>query len=317
MSDHLSRKVADIVSQFENVPKRGVHDRFTGLPYFSNIIADHISGYTQYVDDDGNLLYILNHQIKNDSSCRILFSKNLNGPFEKINTPASFNHTGGIQAVGKYLFVPCSRGDNSIVAVYDLKTRKEKPVIDFIHMAGSSAVGITDFIHNGTTYYLLLVSQGTTYNAYIAKVPKDGDMAKAVFKERGNFVLRNLPSNVHGRDIKCDGFGLVTERKEGIPDKVYMIGLQPDTHGLTYRDMMYLIELTINDTEVGFVRDTIKDKHLTSVGGVAGDAGTHFRWGAGININASNNLVVLATSRNIIAGTFLNATSWTSEAKHK
>ena len=79
--------------------------------------------------------------------------------------------------------------------------------------------------------------------------------------------------------------------------------------GTTYADWIYLLPLNISDRNV-----TIKGgghgRHLTNAGGVSGVAGSHFCGGAGIQILSDGRLAVMATSRNIIAGTKLDATIW-------
>ena len=309
MDGHLSRKIKDVENQFDKLPKTGVHEKFRGLPYFSNIAIDHISGYTRYEAENGDMLYIFNHQLKGRTSCRVLYKREITDQHQEIRTPAGYDHTGGIQAIGKYLFVPCSKGSNSVVAVYDINTRSTDVVKTYTDLEGSSAVGITDFVFNGKLHYFLVVSRSTRYNAYVAEVPADGNMASVdKFESKGHYDLTGLPKKiVKSGSISCDGFGLITEAET---NKVYMLALEVHSN----EDWAYLIELTFGaDGKIRFTDTDIKGKHLTNKGGIAGSAGSHFRWGAGISIDSDNNLVLLATSRNIQAGNFLDTTSWASK----
>jgi len=72
--------------------------------------------------------------------------------------------------------------------------------------------------------------------------------------------------------------------------------------------MGYLIKLTISNNTIN--HENLKSKHLVSKGGVSGVAGTHFRWGAGIRVTPDGKIVLLATSRNIIAGGSLDTNYW-------
>lgn len=80
------------------------------------------------------------------------------------------------------------------------------------------------------------------------------------------------------------------------------------------KDYVYCFEILVNVMEKTIKPSTMHDcVHLTNKGGVVGTAGTHFRWGAGIRITKGGKLVILATSRNVIAGTRLNTNYWVAD----
>jgi hypothetical protein len=107
---------------------------------------------------------------------------------------------------------------------------------------------------------------------------------------------------VKDKEINCQGFGLVTESGS---ENVYMIALTTFYTPATYEDWGYLFKI---DTS-SWTMDSITNKHFINSGGIVGIDGTHFRWGAGIRVTPDGKLVLLATSRNIVAGG-LNLNYW-------
>jgi len=296
---YLSTKVEDVAGKFNALPKTGCHEKLENLPYYSNIGVDHVQGYTQYQNGD-NLYFIFTHSLDSRESGRIVMIKNMKTLHKEIHTQTDWNHPGGIQAVGKYLFVPCEKAEKSIISVYDLDSSNLDKVkqIECSHKAGS--LGITDFVISSIPYYLLLVGASSTYHAYISEI-KSSAMAEQSFKKVGSFSL----DNISGKKLDCQGFGLVTDTQ----NQVHMIALMPHASGATYADWGYLIK--INPTTSGVNYEYLgQNRHFTNKGGVSGTYGSHFRWGAGIRVTPDGRLVILATSRNIIAGTYLNTTSW-------
>lgn len=293
--DFLSRKVPNVAQQFKDLPQTGTYEEFEDLPYYPDIFSDHIQGYTQY-HDGRRMYYVFTQSLKGRSSGRIIIKKTPKGDCDEIETPDGWNHPGGIQAVGRFLFVPCEHGEESRVFVYDLVDSRLVHTLEFAHKAG--CLGITDIQHGGTTQYLLVIGDNTVYHGYLMEIPKDGKMSTLKCESLGKFELTGLDGKVvKGGKIDCQGFGLVTE--EGTGD-VYMVALKSNGKDkFTYEDFAYLIKLKV-DKPIGFHKDTIARRHLKNNGGVTGVAGSHFRWGAGIRVDLNNRLAVLVTSRNII-----------------
>jgi hypothetical protein len=301
-NDIYSIKVNDVVKQFENLPETSNFEKFTDLPYFT---VDHIQGYTQYQND--KMHYIFTHSLGGRDSGRIVITHGLKTQHQEIRTPSGWNHPGGIQCVGSFLFVPCEKDKQSIVCMYDLTSLQTEPLktFKFNHEAGS--LGIVDFTHNGKTCYLLLLGdigkKSKLYHAYISEVPTDGDMTKIEFTENGSFELDEVGKEEH---IGCQGFGLITDTS----NNVFMIALASHGSGLTCADWGYLIKLSIDGQGIQADKEHAISRHFISKGCVGGVAGCHFRWGAGIRVTPDRRIVLLATSRNIIAGNFLNTTYW-------
>jgi len=301
----LSIKLNNGEQQFLDISDSGTHGQFHELPYCDNIITNHVQGYTQCGDDT---VCILTHSMDSGGGC-IFIQTNLPSSRKKtlkFRTENGWNHPGGIQTIGQYLFVPCEKSKKSRVFVYSLAELNQDKlplvkVLDFKHEAG--ALGITDFTINNEPYYLLLIGDQNTYHGYIAKVPKD--ISQLSFGSVGDFYLV-----VDGEKIQCQGFGLVTD----VYNRIYMVALVSFTSfwATTYDDCAHLLMIHVTSGVVGYSNIKMK-RHFYSKGGISGVDGTHFRWGAGIRIQPrekTGKLVVLGTSRNIIAGTFLDSNHW-------
>lgn len=290
---NVGGKLANVPDQFSALPEKGTHEKVENMPYFSNVAVDHIQGYTQYQSD--KMYFVFTHSLDGRGSGRIIVKHGMKDQHQEIRTPEGWNHPGGIQMLGKYLFVPCEKKEGSMVFVYDLEEKKLDPVVklSFWHRAG--CVGITELTHNGTPHYCMVIGDKTNYHAYIMKVPDDMKNLTYDGGGLGTFTLENIPKK--DNKIDCQGFGLVTDTTN---NKVYMVALHGRTKVTTYEDWAYLIPLSVK-SPITIDASAIKSKHLISTGHVGGVAGTHFRWGAGIRVTPGGKLVILATSRNIIS----------------
>ena len=147
-----SIKIEDVSKQFNALPTKGHFERAWHLPYFWNVADDHVQGYTRTYDDAGNQYFIFSNSCEVDNAVIIVKSKIDSKNYRKIVIPREWEHPGGIQAIGNYLFVPCENKEKKIVRlfVYDLTKKKEEDPLcykrDFDCTA--SSVGITDFVHN-------------------------------------------------------------------------------------------------------------------------------------------------------------------------
>jgi len=190
MGEAFNKKVEDVENQFEKMNKDGNHEKFTKLPYFSNIGVDHIQGYTQY--QTNKLFFIFTHSLKGRESGRIMITHALDQQHQEIRTPSGWNHPGGIQCVGSYLFVPCENDEQSIVCLYDLTNLQIEPLKIFKFSGHrASGLGIVDFYYNGHLHYLLLIGDGSSYYAYISLAPTDGDMTQLNFSGIGSFFFKS------------------------------------------------------------------------------------------------------------------------------
>lgn len=305
-------RVNDVETAFKNLPQDGILETFEHIIYFKSIGAEHIQGYTQY-QRDGIMYYIFTHHTGGDYGyIMITYGTDCTGEVV-IRTPKGYSHPAGIQCVGKYLFVPCEKDGKSSVFIYDLHKLdtmgKGKYIenqhikkIDFNHRAG--CVGITDYVRNGKHYYLMLLGANETYHVYRAEIKEDelkNDFASVDFKELNSFELKGIKikelqddgtTKEETRKIDCQGIGLVTDN---IDETVYMVA---PIMWNSNCDWLYLFKLNIDEDVVSAT--PILGRHMISHGGLAGEAGIHYRWGAGIRVKPNNRLVVLTTARNTL-----------------
>lgn len=308
-ADRLNVKIHNAAEEFDKIDHTGRYEKFTKLPYFANLGVDHVEGYTQYETSSGKYYYLLSHLQKNHLNGKILIAPHPSGPWTAINTPGGWDHPGGIQTIGRYLVVPCEKDGNSVVTFYDLENLAQPGVISFYFEHLGGCVGITDFQYGGETRYLMIVGDSATYHPYISH-PLPRKMEHLKFDPAGPaFKLKDIlpDSKGKGDTLNCQGFGLVTDEN----NQVYLVALMSFGTSSTYGDYAYLIKLTISeDGKVDYDRDTIKKKWMKSVRHVGGVDGTHFRWGAGIRVSPRKDLIIMATSKNIIAGTYLDTNYW-------
>ena len=102
------------------------------------------------------------------------------------------------------------------------------------------------------------------------------------------------------------GFGLVTEEST---NDIYMVGLWSPTEGATFADYAYLYQLNTDSWTVG---EALDQCHLTSVGGIPGMWGVHFRYGASVDVSQQGVMTLSATERNSVLGSSLVTNNWTA-----
>lgn len=304
IGDMTAYRVDNAVESLRNLPQTGCYEKIEGLRYFTNIGVEHIQGYTQY-EKDGKLYYLFTHDTDNENGYGyILQATNDSKETLFVRTPKGWSHPAGIQCLGQYLFVPCETENESRILVYDiLRNMTKVKVLKCTHRAG--CLGVTDFKRGDDTYVLLLVGDQQVYHAYVAK--KCTWMKDLNFESFGKIDLGANRTDEEDKffdkkSVNCQGIGLVTDKNE----EVHMLALM--THDC--EDKVYMLKININlaDKTVGY--KTEHSAHLINKGGVVGLFGTHFRWGAGIRVSPRKKLAILATSRNIIAGTKLDTTYW-------
>lgn len=301
IEDMTAYRLDDAVLSLNNLETEGVYEKIKGLRYFPNLGIEHVQGYTQY-EKDGNLYFLFTHHTIGKYGY-ILQTINNSDNTQYFKTTAGWSHPAGIQCLGQYLFVPCEEGSESTIFVYDvLRNMTKVKIIKCSHRAG--CIGVTDFKRDNETYVLLLVGDQQVYHAYVAK--KYTLIKDLKFESFGKIDLgiRTEDDNkfFDKKSVNCQGFGLVTDKNE----EVHMLALM--THSC--EDKVYMLKINIDFENKSVSYKTETSAHLINKGGIVGDYGSHFRWGAGIRVTPAKQLVILATSRNIIAGTKLDTTSW-------
>lgn len=301
IEDIAAYRLDDAVLSLDNLETEGVYEKINGLRYFSNLGIEHVQGYTQY-EKDGNLYLLFTHHTVGQYGY-ILQSINHSDDTKSFRTPFGWSHPAGIQCLGQYLFVPCEEGSEARIFVYDvLRDMTKVKVLRCSHRAG--CLGVTDFKRDNETYVLLLVGDQQVYYAYVAK--KCTLMKDLNFEPFGEIDLGARTEDedkfFDKKSVNCQGFGLVTDKNE----ETHMLALM--THSC--EDKVYMLKINIDFEKKSISYKTETSAHLINKGGIVGDYGSHFRWGAGVRVTPAKQLVILATSRNIIAGTKLDTTSW-------
>lgn len=341
MSNLRSRVIDNIRSAFESLPQKGTSQQFKHLHYFSNIVAEHIQGYAQ-TNDTANK-YLFTHHTEGDYGYLLISKSPDDQNTTTIKLEKGCNHPGGIQTIGQYVFIPCEHKSDATILIYDVNTESKVKSINVNHKAG--CIGITSYYDENSAKkdkdntedkshnkYVIVIGEDALYHVYVADIPEKMEDLEIVkigsFELNKELIFKEVKGNKDGKtrnkEIECQGLGLVTSHPyDGSNDEVevpYLIAPVRQNG----EDWIYLIELTIGTTDTTDTTDTKEQqvsitsricRHLKSVGGVVGDSGTHFRWGAGVGVTSDNKLQILATSRNIISGgvTRLDTNYWISE----
>lgn len=307
IEDMSAYRLDDAVLSLDKLETEGVYEKIKGLEYFSNLGIEHVQGYTQY-EKDGNLHLLFTHNTVGHYGY-ILHSINFSEDTKSFRSPFGWRHPAGIQCLGQYLFVPCEEGTEAKIFVYDvLRNMTKVKVLRCSHRAG--CLGVTDFKRGDDTYILLLVGDQQVYYAYVAKkctLMKDLNFEPFGKIDIGSNRTKEDDDFFDKEPVNCQGFGLVTDKNE----EAHMLALM--THSC--EDKVYMLKINIDIANKSISYNTETSTHLINKGGIVGDYGSHFRWGAGIRVTPTKQLVILATSRNIIAGTKLDTTVWCKSNK--
>lgn len=301
MDNKRSEKVYDVPKAYQEKDKRSELTVYH-MPESYNKVECHIQGYAGYWKEETEY-HIFTHNVTHQyPSGHIVVAARRppNNDFDKIlefDCPTDWRHPGGIQGIGDYLFVPCEKGEASIVSIYRLsglpdRIEKVKTLEFKDHRAG--CLGITDFTIREEDYYLLLIGDQYIYHAYIARIPDD--ISNVAFNAVGTISLdsinRQVKSKTEQAVLNCQGFGLVTDQN----NQVFMVAPMSFGSGTSYQDWLFLIRIFVTAESIGY-EDLSRSKAVTSTGG--GSAGVHFRWGAGIQIK-NGSFTVYSTRRNIV-----------------
>jgi len=264
------------------------------LPKMPLMQKGNIQGITVIPDEN---FVVCSHSVARGSYGRIIAGKMFGDKCLFKSYRKGWKHPGGINAIGDYVLVPSEKDEQAVIAMYDTRSlhidelrRVETFQLDVLHKAAS--LGITDYTaDNGQTYYILIIcyAEDNEFVYAVYRADASDGIERAVFTNVAEFNL----------NVGFEGFGLLT----GTNNKVYLLGLNSIATA-SYKDEMYLYEINTNSwlpTQIG------EAKHVTSRGG--GVNGVHFRWGAGVFINSSEEITALATECFTLDGT-LKTDKW-------
>lgn len=285
-------KLQNVETAFDQVAKDGTVHKFHGEPEVSNMVQSHVQGIGLYND-----YLIVTHNNKGHSKGLILVldrqSKKLVKRYETHD--AHYNHPGGLQVIGDYLAIAIENSsyNSSYIHFYLVGNLTDKDGFDLQPFKierdkkGAGGVGVTNYKDNGVEYCLVGVLDSGNIDFY-----------------RSNGVLLDNPACAFGDSIftakinqsNVSGIGLVTDQNEN----VFVTGFGKDeTWDQAFLYRVDLVKQTVT---------RINMRHMvTKHGGVVGDAGVHFRWGAGLQI-ISSGLKFLATQRNFVGDLFYTNT---------
>jgi hypothetical protein len=188
---------------------------------------------------------------------------------------SGWHHPGGIQVIGDYVIVsyqPTDKsGDEGRVFLFSLAGGAQPKICPPIYLAVLNAdAACCGIAYDGKRYLMCVYSSnGGALRAYVSNEKLLGDP-----------YLQFTQSSISYLNLGWDNMALLTQ-SDG---KVYMIGLRgegPDSHITDYVDLIELVP-KIAPNGIEFIQPTLlKTRHLRNKGGLAGEMGPHFRWGAG------------------------------------
>lgn len=289
MGSNGNIKLKGMKAAFKKVDDDGKKHSFKGEPWVANMVESHVQGVARYKNYD-----LLTHNNKGYSKGFIVvINRDDEKMVYKFDTPKEhFNHPGGLQVVGDYAAVAVENSsyDESYIYFYHLDKMNDKDEpdrLDYkIHRnSGAGAVGITDFDNDGVRYYWLAVLSGKKVTFYLSNglLLSDPDIS----------FSKKFDDNLNKDDYQ--GIALVTDQD----NKIYLIGFRSESEFTSYKDKVVLYSI---DTDEEII-DKGKDRQMTTHhGDIKGQAGVHFRWGAGLQVTDDTKLKFFATQRNFTGG---------------
>lgn len=257
--------LADVRQAIEALPRRGRKTRFAGpVAPGGDPGPSHIQGLAGYKD-----VFLLTHSDADEQSGRILvldrvrehkFVKEFRLPTFSTSGP-SFFHAGGCQLIGDVLAVPSESGKNaSVIAFFDVSDPMHiKEFNGALRIARDSrdaaAVGITTFMRNGQTVWLLAVYDSGTVDFYESPDFPGG----ALFEPR--FMCR-VGEKDHQHLL------LFTDQA----NRVFAVGLNRGNIFFFDRLVVYAVDLA------GHTMTPDPDRDISSGGG------TRLRWGSSLEV---------------------------------
>lgn len=313
MNNLCSFVIDNIKTAFESLPQKGTNEQFKHLRYFKNIGVEHVQGYAQCTGLSNKNYLFTHHTVGNYGYLLMTTSIEDNNP-SSIPLENGWNHPGGIQTIGQYVFVPCERDKESNIFIYDVTNKSMVKSIKLDHRAG--CIGITSYNNK----YVVVIGDKETYHVYLGDIPQN--MSELEIKKVSSFVLKDTTfKEVNGyksgkyrtKSIDCQGFGLITSHPYDNPSEKQEVPYMIAPVYQDSEDWIYLIELDFSGSSFSMIPRICR--HLKNDGGLAGEDGTHFRWGAGVVVTSDSKLMILATSRNIVYSgvTRLNTNYWVSD----
>jgi hypothetical protein len=294
----IAPPLPDVKAAFDAVPRMGRDTEFAGMVVRDSNPNTHIQGLAPYRE-----YFLLTHSDRSQKAGRVLIVSREAGshtlvaehllPIVSQEEPFYF-HAGGCQLFGDCLVVPMEASSQASVIVFldvsnPLSVRELDPGARILRNSGTAAkkagaVGVTTFAHNGTDACLLSVhDRGSVdfYRTTVHKFPRGFQL----------IATGRVPQNEREHQALC----LLTDTE----NRVYGLGLNRTATGT---DKIVLYEI---DPDSGSLA-RIGERQLTTTGGRPYATRPHFRWGGGLEITASSDLVLHCTSHRYDQGCHIN-----------
>ncbi len=275
--------------------------KLSGEPWVANMVESHIQGFGKIYDSKNRRhISIASHNNKGYSKGFMMYMEcGRDKKTIKQDVPVEhYNHPGGFQTVGDYMFIAVETSDykSSFVRLCDLSNLCDGKEPDWVSSDdfliampdhGAGMVGATTYTDaDGKEKALIVVcDNGNTY-IYQTDAGNDLPVARGVTPKLVN------RQNING---SVQGIGLITQTD----NTVYLVALCSSPSGASFKDEIELWKCTFNNGVPTFNRvgDT---KHVKTSGG--GATGVHLRYGAGIGLIRDDLLEFFATQRNFVGG---------------
>ncbi len=294
------KNVEEYWAKFKDRQCRHSH-KLSGEPAVPNMVESHVQGFGKIHDPkNGRYISIASHNNKGYSKGFMMYMNC--GPKDKTikqDVPQEhFNHPGGLQTVGDFMFVAVedSKYESSFVRLCNL-TRLfdgEKPdwvsTDDFVITMpdhGAGMVGATTYTDkDGKEKVLIAPCDNGKLYIYQTDIGTDMPVAKGVMPK----LL-----NVQKIDGSVQGISLITQTD----NTIYLVALCSSKSTFTFKDTISLWKCEFKDGKPTFkkIGDSL---HVSTSGG--GATGVHLRYGAGVGIIKETSLEFFATQRNFVGG---------------
>ena len=305
MARNQNPKIKDVEGFWEKFKKSHLKEKshFNGEPLVPNMVESHIQGFGMLIDSKGNEYGVASHNNKGYSEGFMMYLSSKKAIKQYIPIE-HFNHPGGIQIVGDYVFVAIENSEHneSYIRLCDLRNlfENEEPTWiakeDFsIHMPkhGAAAVAATRYRSKDGDKVLIVPSTPSTLYIYQADA---GTKLPVAETESILLATQNVDSISADATGNIQNLNLVTQENENGEDTVYMFVYIAKKNGVSFSDSMELWKFNSDNNTFKKVGENF---HMKTSGG--GAAGIHFRYGAGLQIKDSN-ILFYATQRNFVGG---------------
>lgn len=296
-STTVSSALANPLASFNNLHKNGDRECLQGPSHYDALSESHLQGIAQYEDlylitqnrsgHDSGKLYVF--RVSPPQQC--IFTTHLDVSSSSAalgGNGQAFNHPGGVQLAGKYLFVPVQTEDynNTRIQVYDVQAlTSDNPSIALVNNSlipdcddrKIESIGVAFDEANGN--YVIVGLQGSDLYFYRTagsdlSVPVSGGYAFTCKVPEHNDAGPQTINLLYGGD-----------------GQLYLVNFAVREKAVVlFTDYAYLYQVTWSEG----LGDPASARHFITHGSsTPGVNQPHFRWGSGIHVDETGiNLLV-------------------------